>query len=86
MDQPLPAAGSTYNLGSHLIDQALNLFGRPSHLTAFIQNSRQIGNTNVDDSVCCVALIKDGTDRTSLQSICTMMRSPRGVHTLYLSS
>jgi len=50
MDQPLPAAGSTYNLGSHLIDQALNLFGRPSSITAFIQNSRQIGNSNVDDS------------------------------------
>ena len=52
MDQPLPAAGSTYNLGTHLIDQALILFGRPSRLTAFIQNSRLIGNTNVDDSVC----------------------------------
>jgi len=50
MDQPLPAGGSTYNLGSHLIDQALILFGRPSRLTAFIQNSRQIGNMNVDDS------------------------------------
>lgn len=52
MDQPLPAGGSTYNLGSHLIDQALNLFGRPSRLTAFIQNSRLIGDMNVDDSVC----------------------------------
>ena len=52
MDQPLPGAGSTYNLGPHLIDQALILFGRPSRITAFIQNSRQIGNMNVDDSVC----------------------------------
>ena len=82
MDQPLPAAGSTYNLGSHLIDQALNLFGRPSRLTAFIQNSRQIGNSNVDDSVGCVALIKVGTDRTSLQSICTTTQGP-SVCTLY---
>jgi predicted dehydrogenase len=85
MDQPLPAAGSTYNLGPHLIDQALNIFGRPSRLTAFIQNSRQIGNTNVDDSVCCVALIKNDTDGTSLQSICTTMQGPR-VRTLYLPS
>ena len=52
MDQPLPAAGSTYNIGSHLIDQALNLFGRPSRITAFIENLRQIGNTSVNDSVC----------------------------------
>ena len=76
MDQPLPAAGSTYNIGSHLIDQALNLFGRPSRLTAFIQNSRLIGNMNVDDSVCRVVLIKDDTDRTSLQSTCITTQGP----------
>ena len=50
-DEPLPAAGQTYDLGSHLIDQALVLFGRPESLTAFKQNIRGIGHPDVDDSV-----------------------------------
>ncbi|KAG6880307.1 hypothetical protein C0992_000084 [Termitomyces sp. T32_za158] len=48
-DDPLPAAGQTYDLGSHLIDQALTLFGRPERITAFIQNIRGIGSPEVDD-------------------------------------
>lgn len=51
-DKPLPANGQTYDLGSHLIDQTLTLFGRPEKLTAFIQNVRGIGNPDVDDCVC----------------------------------
>jgi len=48
-DEPLPAAGQTYDLGSHLIDQALILFGRPEKLTAYIQNIRGVGSPEVDD-------------------------------------
>jgi hypothetical protein len=33
------------------MDQILNLFGRPEKITAFIQNSRGVGNPEVDDSV-----------------------------------
>ncbi|KAF5393952.1 hypothetical protein D9757_000146 [Collybiopsis confluens] len=43
-DEPRPAAGLLYDLGSHLIDQALSLFGRPTKLTAFISNLRGIGH------------------------------------------
>jgi len=50
-DNPLPANGATYDLGPHLIDQALCLFGRPTSITAFIQNTRCIGNLEVDDTV-----------------------------------
>jgi len=49
-DEPLPAAGITYDLGSHLIDQALYLFGRPARITAFIRNLRGVGNPKVDDT------------------------------------
>ncbi|KAG5636427.1 hypothetical protein H0H81_008102 [Sphagnurus paluster] len=49
-DEPLPAAGQTFDLGSHLIDQALTLFGRPEKLTAFIQNIRGVGSPEVDDT------------------------------------
>ncbi|EAU84919.1 oxidoreductase [Coprinopsis cinerea okayama7 len=49
-DQPLPGSGILYDLGAHLLDQALNLFGRPDSITAFVQNVRGIGDPNVDDS------------------------------------
>lgn len=47
------AAGSglVYDLGPHLIDQALHLFGRPARVTAFLQNLRGIGNEEVEDNV-----------------------------------
>ena len=50
-DEAGPASGQTYDLGSHLIDQALVLFGRPKSITAFIENTRNIGDPDVDDSV-----------------------------------
>ncbi|KAJ7507663.1 hypothetical protein B0H11DRAFT_1967987 [Mycena galericulata] len=49
-DEPAPSAGHTYDLGTHLMDQILALFGRPDKLTAFIQNSRGVGHPEVDDS------------------------------------
>ncbi|EIN10590.1 NAD(P)-binding protein [Punctularia strigosozonata HHB-11173 SS5] len=48
-DMPLPASGLTYDLGSHLLDQTLVLFGRPEKITAFIQNVRGLGHEDVDD-------------------------------------
>jgi len=48
-DLPIPANGLTYDLGAHLIDQALVLFGRPQKLTALIENVRGLGHKDVDD-------------------------------------
>ncbi|KAJ3818622.1 hypothetical protein F5878DRAFT_728729 [Lentinula raphanica] len=49
-DEPRPAAGLIYDLGSHLIDQTLCLFGRPATITAFASNLRGIGHPDVDDN------------------------------------
>jgi predicted dehydrogenase len=46
-EKPLPAAGIVYDLGVHLIDQALVLFGHPTTLKADIQIQRD--NALVDD-------------------------------------
>ncbi|KIJ05798.1 hypothetical protein PAXINDRAFT_103631 [Paxillus involutus ATCC 200175] len=42
--------GAVYDLGSHLLDQALNLFGRPAKITAFVQNICGVTKPDVDDS------------------------------------
>lgn len=46
-DEPLPASGVLYDLGSHLIDQALLLFGKPEAVFADIGSQRPAGK--VDD-------------------------------------
>jgi len=46
-DENIPGSGILYDLGSHLIDQALNLFGHPDNLQADIQAQRE--NSPVDD-------------------------------------
>lgn len=43
-------SGAIFDLGSHLIDQALVLFGKPSKLTAFAQNVRNIGDPSIEDT------------------------------------
>ena len=45
----VPGSGLVYDLGSHLIDQALVLFGKPERITAFLQNLGQL--QDVEDSV-----------------------------------
>jgi len=42
--------GIVYDLGSHLIDQALTLFGTPDRLFAHIYNSRKQGAPEFDDA------------------------------------
>jgi len=60
-DEAGPASGQTYDLGSHLIDQALVLFGRPKSITAFIENTRNIGDPDVDDSFTIIFRYPSGT-------------------------
>ena len=46
-DENIPGGGILFDLGAHLIDQALNLFGHPDKLNAEIQAQRE--NSPVDD-------------------------------------
>jgi predicted dehydrogenase len=46
-EEPREACGVLYDLGSHLIDQALQLFGMPLEVTANIRRQRE--NTLIDD-------------------------------------
>ena len=46
-EQKGPGSGALYDLGSHLIDQALHLFGMPNSVTA--QVTAQRANAETDD-------------------------------------
>lgn len=43
-----PSSGLLFDLGPHLIDQALALFGTPTHITASVRHDRD--QTDIDDS------------------------------------
>ncbi|KAL7416462.1 NAD binding Rossmann fold oxidoreductase [Mrakia frigida] len=45
-----PGVGAEYDLGSHLLDQALWLFGRPESVSGVVRNSRALGDPEVADS------------------------------------
>jgi len=49
-DKKLPGNGLVYDLGAHLLDQALQLFGRPEKLTAFVSHIRGLGGPELDDA------------------------------------
>ena len=50
-EEKLPAAGQVYDLGTHLLDQVVSLFGKPQKVTGFIENVRRVGHPEVDDAV-----------------------------------
>ncbi|GAA5891162.1 hypothetical protein JCM5296_004915 [Sporobolomyces johnsonii] len=60
-EKALPGSGSAYDLGSHLIDQILDLFGPPKRVTGIVRNSRSIGLPEVADSFL-IHLHYDATD------------------------
>lgn len=51
----LPGGGAVYDLGSHLIDQAVVAFGLPDKITGFIGSQREHNPGDVEDS-CTVLL------------------------------
>lgn len=89
-DTPSPGTGLTYDLGSHLIDQVLVLFGRPAKVTAFIENVRGIGSAEVDD---CFTIVlhypprpgRTGHEPTSFKAILrSHILSVRSAQTRYV--
>lgn len=65
---PREAGGLLFDLGSHLVDQALQLFGRPTHVYAEVDLRRP--GVQVDDDVF-VALTHAGGVRTHLWATVT---------------
>ncbi|KAI8060749.1 hypothetical protein BC940DRAFT_311481 [Gongronella butleri] len=53
-------SGMLYDLGAHLIDQAITLFGVPKSIYATISNQRQLEGNNVDDDFTIILGYKEG--------------------------
>lgn len=53
-----PGTGAVYDLGTHLMDQVVHLFGMPQRVTGFVGSQREINTTGLEDS-CTVLLHYD---------------------------
>ena len=58
--QVAPGSGAIYDLGTHLMDQVVHLFGLPSRVTAFIGSQRQGESKGFEDSCTVLLHYKDG--------------------------
>jgi len=67
--------GIVYDLGSHLVDQVLTLFGTPSRVFAQIYNSRKIGAPDFDDAFFS-DFFYDSSDDRKLPLVVTVRGSP----------
>ncbi|KAJ9494757.1 hypothetical protein H2202_009833 [Exophiala xenobiotica] len=52
---PTPGNGAVYDLGTHLMDQIVHLFGMPQRVTGFVGSQREVNPTGLEDS-CTVLL------------------------------
>jgi predicted dehydrogenase len=50
-----PGNGAVYDLGTHLMDQVVHLFGMPARVTGFVGSQRDVNDTGLEDS-CTVLL------------------------------
>lgn len=46
----VPGGSAIYDLGSHLLDQAVHLFGLPNRVTGFIGSQRAVNTSGYEDS------------------------------------
>jgi predicted dehydrogenase len=73
--EPEEAGGLLFDLGSHLIDQAVQAFGRPTHVYAEVERRRP--RAEVDDDVF-VALRHESKTRSHLwMNVLAAIRGPR---------
>ncbi|KIX09448.1 uncharacterized protein Z518_00528 [Rhinocladiella mackenziei CBS 650.93] len=53
-----PGTGAVYDLGTHLMDQVVHLFGMPERITGFVGSQREMNTTGLEDS--CTVLLHYG--------------------------
>ncbi|KAG8889128.1 hypothetical protein FRB98_005743 [Tulasnella sp. 332] len=75
-EQTQPAQGIVYDLGSHLIDQVLTLFGTPDRIYSHIYNARKLGPADFDDAFFAQYYYDSGARGSQLPLVVTVRASP----------
>lgn len=73
----VPGEGMLYGLGTHSIDQALLLFGRPKGVTAFLRVLRMEGGEKAAEDSFTIILQYQGAQKDLIVTIKTTIVSPQ---------
>ncbi|KAJ5716423.1 hypothetical protein N7493_008334 [Penicillium malachiteum] len=57
----IPGGSAVFDLGTHLLDQAVHLFGLPKRVTGFIGSSRAVNESGFEDSFTVLLHYANGT-------------------------
>ncbi|KAL4957485.1 hypothetical protein BDW69DRAFT_156168 [Aspergillus filifer] len=56
----VPGGSAIHDLGSHLLDQAVHLLGKPDRVTGFVGSQREVNNSGYEDSFTVLLHYKGG--------------------------
>lgn len=56
----VPGGSAIYDLGSHLLDQAVHLLGKPERVTGFLGSQREVNSSGYEDSFTVLLHYKNG--------------------------
>lgn len=65
----IPASGAIFDLGTHLLDQAVHLFGLPQRVTAFIGSQREHNPVGLEDSFTALLHYDNGLTVTAKAAV-----------------
>ncbi|KAJ5833602.1 hypothetical protein N7474_001913 [Penicillium riverlandense] len=65
----MPGGGAIYDLGTHLLDQAVHLLGLPKRITAFIGTARGVNTSGFEDSFTVLLHYATGTMVTAKATV-----------------
>ncbi|KAH6989647.1 oxidoreductase [Ilyonectria sp. MPI-CAGE-AT-0026] len=86
-DEYAPGLGMTYGLGTHSLDQAVVLFGRPKSVTGFFRAQREVAakgdNADIEDAFTII-LQYDGDQQGLLVTVKTSIITPMNQQLKYL--
>ncbi|KAJ5562426.1 hypothetical protein N7535_003121 [Penicillium sp. DV-2018c] len=68
-NQVIPGGSAVYDLGAHLLDQAVVLLGKPQRVTGFVGSAREVNTSGFEDSFTVLLHYANGTMVTTKATV-----------------
>jgi predicted dehydrogenase len=65
----IPGGSAIYDLGAHLLDQAVHLLGLPKRVTGFIGSAREVNSSSYEDAFTVLLHYANGTMVTAKATV-----------------
>jgi predicted dehydrogenase len=68
-NQVMPGGSAVYDLGAHLLDQAVVLLGKPQRVTGFVGSAREVNSSQYEDTFTVLLHYANGTMVTTKATV-----------------